>query len=75
MDTTAVTQAKADAERAAIEAARIVDEAQAAYGRAVSALVAEHGATAVARELGITRARVYQLTAKADRTGQSSSTT
>jgi hypothetical protein len=67
MDTTAVTQAKATAEHAAEEAARVVDAAQAAYGRAVADLVAEHGATAVARELGVTRARVYQLMAKADR--------
>lgn len=65
MDTTEVTAARAAAEQADREARRLVAEAHAAYGRAVQALIDEHGATAVAAELGVTRARVYQLANKA----------
>lgn len=65
MDTRRVAATRAAADRAAERAAKMVADAQADYGRAVQDLIDQHGATAVARELGITRGRIYQIAAKA----------
>lgn len=65
MDTTAIDTTGAEQARARAED---LEQAAAAarrdYYAAVADLVAEHGATAAADALGITRARVYQLLAK-----------
>lgn len=65
IDTSTVDQAREHAELVEQEAARMTAEARHAYYSAVAELVAEHGATAVARALGVTRVRVYQLIDKA----------
>lgn len=56
-----------DAARATYTAAEAAwHQAQRAWWQSVADALAEHGATKVARHLGITRVRVYQIAAQAD---------
>lgn len=64
IDTSRVEHARRKAETAEAAAAR----ARQAYYREVARLRADHGPRATARALGITEARVYQITAKLERT-------